>query len=161
MVSRRKREFADLRGLRVYVRTGVVPTGLADLFHFTRQCRAGLSHRAATRLQFWWCLLERLRSKVVLTQSLKPGFNGAMQDTDKAAPVQTLHETSWQVLDLLGRTVAHGEPVEEGQGDSDKQDQRFVVLDLRQQSGADQHSDDAEKSSPAELEKRPFWAFFP
>ena len=102
-----------------------------------------------------------LRSKVVLTQSLKPGFNGAMQHTDKAAPVQTLHETSWQVLDLLGRTVAHGEPVEEGQGDSDKQDQRFVVLDLRQQSGADQHSDDAEKSSPAELEKRPFWPFFP
>ncbi len=56
------------------VRTGVVPTGLAHLFHFTRHFRAGLSHAAATRLEFRWCLFHRLPSTVVLTQSLKPEF---------------------------------------------------------------------------------------
>jgi hypothetical protein len=35
--------------------------------HPALPCRA--SHSAATRLEFWWCLLHRLRSMVVLTQS--------------------------------------------------------------------------------------------
>ena len=60
------------QGQRVCVRTGVVPTGLAHLFHFTRHFRAGLSPAAATRLEFRWCLFHRLPSTVVLTRSLKP-----------------------------------------------------------------------------------------
>jgi hypothetical protein len=52
------------------MKTRVVPTGLAHLFHFTRHFRAGLSYPAATRMECWWRLLHRLRSMVVLTQSL-------------------------------------------------------------------------------------------
>jgi len=47
------------------------PTGLVHLFHFTRHFRAGLSYPAAMRLEFWWCLLHRLRSMIALTQSLE------------------------------------------------------------------------------------------
>ena len=54
------------------MKTRVVPTGLAHLFHFTRHFRAGLSYPAASRLESWWCLLHLLRSMVVLTQSLQP-----------------------------------------------------------------------------------------
>ena len=43
---------------RVCVRTGVVPTGLASVFHFTRHFLCA-SHAAATRLEFWWFLLHR------------------------------------------------------------------------------------------------------
>ena len=53
------------------VRTRVVPTGLAHLFRFTRHFRAGLSYPAATRLESWWCLLQRSRSMAVLTQCLE------------------------------------------------------------------------------------------
>ena len=48
----------------------VVLTGLAHLFYFTRHFRAGLSYFAATQLEFWWCLLHRLRSVAVLTITL-------------------------------------------------------------------------------------------
>ena len=34
--------------------------------------RAGLSYPAATRLEFWWCLLHRLGLLLVLTHTLKP-----------------------------------------------------------------------------------------
>ncbi len=145
---------------RTSVRENGCRRGTRAFVSLTRHFRAGLSPRAATRLEFWWCLLERLRSMVVLTQSLKPRFNGARYGTGKAAPVQTLHETSWQVLDLLGRTVSHGQPVDEGHCHCNQQNQRLVVFDLRQQSGANQHSEDAEQSSGVELEERPFWAFF-
>ena len=42
------------------------PYGLAHWFHITRHFRAGLSYPAATRLEFWWCLLQRLRAMVIL-----------------------------------------------------------------------------------------------
>ena len=53
------------------MRTRAVPTGLAHLVYFARHFRAGLSHPAATRLEFWWCLLDRLRSMVIITWSLE------------------------------------------------------------------------------------------
>jgi len=62
-----------LRGWRVRVKNACRPYGDSRMvFHFTRRFRARLSHPAATRLEFWWCLLHRLRSMVVLTQSRKP-----------------------------------------------------------------------------------------
>jgi hypothetical protein len=70
------------------MRTRVVPTALAHLFHFTRHFRAGLSYPAAARLEFWWCLLHRLRSVVVLTQSLKPRVFCGRGGTAKAVPFQ-------------------------------------------------------------------------
>jgi len=54
------------------------------VFHFTRHFRAGLSYPAATRLEFWWCLLLRLRSMVVLT--LKPVSFWNLNGTAKAVP---------------------------------------------------------------------------
>jgi hypothetical protein len=70
----------------VYVRTRVVPTGLAYLFHFTRHFRAGLSYPAAARLEFWQCLLHRLRSMVVLTHILKPASFADPDGTKPALP---------------------------------------------------------------------------
>jgi hypothetical protein len=67
------------------VRTRVVPTGLTHLFHFTGHFRAGLSHPAAARLEFWWCLLHRSRSMVVLTQS-KSLFLLGLNGTAEAVP---------------------------------------------------------------------------
>ena len=72
-------------GCRVCVRTGVVPTGLAHLFHFTRHFRAGLSHAAATRLEFRWCLFHHLPS-VVFVPPL--AFNGSSHAVS-AAPRRT------------------------------------------------------------------------
>ncbi len=48
------------------------PYGTRAFVPLTRHFRAGLSHAAATRLEFRWCLFHRLPSSVVLTQSLKP-----------------------------------------------------------------------------------------
>jgi hypothetical protein len=54
------------------VRTRVVPTGLAHLFHCTRHFRAGLSYPAATRLEFF----------VVIAPPL--AFNGSSHAGSKA-----------------------------------------------------------------------------
>jgi hypothetical protein len=75
------------------VRTRVVPTGLAHFVHFTRHFRAGLSYPAAPRLEFWWCLLHRLRSMVVLTQSLKPASFRAFYGAAEAAPFKNIYDT--------------------------------------------------------------------
>ena len=76
-----RRAFGGLlrRGSKSVRENACRPTGLAHLVHFTRHFPAGLSHPAATRLESWWCLLPRLRSMVVLTQSLEaaPFLNGA------------------------------------------------------------------------------------
>ena len=47
--------------------------------HFTRHFRAGLSYPAATRLESWQCLLDRMRS-IVLTHTLQ------------VAPFQTVYK---------------------------------------------------------------------
>jgi hypothetical protein len=60
--------------------------GLAYLFHFTRHFRAGLSYPAAARLEFWRCLLRRLRLMVVLTHILKPASFADLDGTKPALP---------------------------------------------------------------------------
>jgi hypothetical protein len=63
----------------------------SHLFHFTRHFRAGLSYPAATRLEFWWCLLHRLRSMIVLTQSLKPAsFLASDGAAEKPCPFKAI-----------------------------------------------------------------------